>query len=153
MFFLFADEISEISGGAVEAFSGGGDGDFDWQYLQGALVLLGAAGRCQRCFAGVEEVRYYTVRYGTVVGCGMECSVVWCCGCLAGDRRRTRGTVQLWDECSMEYSMEWYYSCTARGRRRRRGTGWYGTVQLWDAVRNVVWYGMDLQLYCSGPPA
>lgn len=45
--------------GGIEAFSDGGDGDsgdFDWQYLQGALVLLGAAGRCQRCFAGVEKV-------------------------------------------------------------------------------------------------
>eukprot|EP00752_Nemacystus_decipiens_P003518 g3245.t2 len=52
----------KFSGGAVGggAFSSssGGDGDvddFDWQYLQGALFLLGAAGRCQRCFAAVEE--------------------------------------------------------------------------------------------------
>lgn len=29
---------------------------FDWQFLEGALVLLGAAGRCQRRFAQVEEV-------------------------------------------------------------------------------------------------
>lgn len=54
-----ADEFSSGGVGGGE-FSSGGEGDvedFDWQYLQGALVLLGAAGRCQRCFAAVEEVR------------------------------------------------------------------------------------------------
>eukprot|EP00903_Cladosiphon_okamuranus_P014110 g13116.t1 len=55
-----AVRADEFSGGAAGggAFSSGGDGDvddFDWQYLQGALVLLGAAGRYQRCFAAVEE--------------------------------------------------------------------------------------------------
>lgn len=54
--------------GAAEAFSDAGDGDFDWQYLQGALVLLGAAGRCQRCFAGVEKVWFGTVTFGSQFG-------------------------------------------------------------------------------------
>ncbi|CAM9845413.1 unnamed protein product, partial [Laminaria digitata] len=44
-----------VSTEGVDAFSPGGDVDFDWQYLEGALVLLGAAGRCQHCFATVEE--------------------------------------------------------------------------------------------------
>eukprot|EP00904_Undaria_pinnatifida_P008473 jgi/Undpi1/4756/HiC_scaffold_18.g08109.m1 len=39
----------------VDAFSPGGDVEFDWQYLEGALVLLGAAGRCHHFFNTVEE--------------------------------------------------------------------------------------------------
>ncbi|CAM9293267.1 unnamed protein product [Scytosiphon promiscuus] len=63
-----SETLSAAASGPSDAFSGegsgvqgfhdggGGDsGDFDWQYLQGALVLLGAAGRCQRCFADVEK--------------------------------------------------------------------------------------------------
>ncbi|CAM9472002.1 unnamed protein product [Ectocarpus sp. 4 AP-2014] len=53
------DEVLGVAAGIEEQEKyldgGGGNGDFDWQYLQGSLVLLGAAGRCQRCFAGVEE--------------------------------------------------------------------------------------------------
>lgn len=45
-----------------EAFPGEGDGDFDWQFLGGALVLLGAAGRCQRCFAALEKVQQFCSR-------------------------------------------------------------------------------------------
>ena len=62
---LYIDMIRAegVSTEGVDAFSPGGDVDFDWQYLEGALVLLGAAGRCQHCFATVEEVRRCMVRY------------------------------------------------------------------------------------------
>lgn len=64
-------DIGDIGGagfGGEGGGGGGGDGDdFDWQYLQGALVLLGAAGRCQRCFAAVEEVCRVVFQYNRVV--------------------------------------------------------------------------------------
>lgn len=57
-----------VGGGEIYSVGGADVEDFDWQYLQGALVLLGAAGRCQRCFAAVEEVRYGTVCVTIVSG-------------------------------------------------------------------------------------
>lgn len=75
---LFRLRADGFSGGAVgaAAFAGGDGGvdDFDWQYLQGALVLLGAAGRCQRCFAAVEEV--CCLQHGCLCVCMLFCSGV-----------------------------------------------------------------------------
>lgn len=57
--------VEGVSAGSMEAYSGeeggGGGGDFDWQLLEGALVFLGAAGRCQRCFATLEKVLLFIV--------------------------------------------------------------------------------------------
>ena len=61
---------SSRAGGApdisVEAFAREGEDNFDWQFLSGALVLLGAAGRCQQCFAILEKVT-----------CGRRAEVAW----------------------------------------------------------------------------
>lgn len=58
--FLPVAGVELASGVTIDSLLEGGDGEeqeeFDWQLLQGALVLLGAAGRCQRCFAVLEEV-------------------------------------------------------------------------------------------------
>lgn len=59
---IYVVRAGGVSTEDVDVFSPAGGVDFDWQCLEGALVLLGAAGRCQHCFATVEEVRIrYTV--------------------------------------------------------------------------------------------
>lgn len=58
--FTSTSGVAEAGTAEVETLDslleGGEEEEFDWQLLQGPLMLLGAAGRCQRCFAALEEV-------------------------------------------------------------------------------------------------